>query len=84
MARHQRHAADACRLRVVLAQPGPGWHVLLRRLEAERAKKVAKILDPLGAGEKLPQHHGPFGRHAPNLLTKGPGLGTGALREGPD
>jgi hypothetical protein len=38
--------------------------VLPGRLKAERPKEVAKIVDLLGAAEKLPQHHGTPGSDA--------------------
>ena len=58
MARDERRAPHARRFRLLGTEPGTGWHVLPRRLEPERPKEVAKIIDLLGAGEKVPQHHG--------------------------
>ena len=84
VARHQHDTRHARRLHVGLAQPGPGWHVLPRRLEAERPKKVAKIVDPLGAGEQLAQHHGPLTKEG--AMVRGPAskTGTGLARRGPE
>src|SRR5207249_673639 len=42
------------------------------------------IVDLLGAGEKIPQHHGAPGSDGPKVGRGGPGLGTGMLRRGPD
>src|SRR5439155_787475 len=52
------------------------------RVETERPKEVAKIVDLLGAGEKFPQHHGTPGSETTNLGRGAAGLGTGVLRGG--
>jgi hypothetical protein len=52
---------------LVGTEPGPGWNGLPRRLVAEHAKQVAEIGDLLGAGEKLPKHHGPLGSKGPKM-----------------
>src|SRR5439155_20748593 len=81
-ARHERSPDDAGGLRRRGAEPGPGRHVLPRRLKPERPKEVAKIIDLLGTAEKLPQHHGTPGSDATNLGAERLGLGTALLRGG--
>src|SRR5439155_7226143 len=80
--RDQCRTPHSRRLRPGLAEPGPGWHGFPHPLEPERAKEVAKIIDLLGAGEKLPQHHGPLGRDAPKVVLRARALGTGMLPGG--
>jgi hypothetical protein len=53
-------------------------------LKPERPKEVAKIVDLLGAGEKLSQRHGTPGSDATKVALDGAGFGTGMLRGGSD
>src|SRR5207249_7087010 len=80
--RHERRTDSARRFRQRRTEPGSGWHGLPRRVETERPKEVAKIVDLLGAGEKFPQHHGTPGSETTNLGRGAAGLGTGVLRGG--
>jgi len=84
VARHQQHPRHARRLHRHLSEPGPGWHGLPRRCEAERAKQVAKIIDPLGAGEQFPQHHGPLAEDGPTVRCLASETGTELARRGPE
>src|SRR5207249_11405003 len=80
VARYQRRPHDAGGLHRPGAEPGPGRHVLPRRLKPERPKEVAKIIDLLGTAEKLPQHHGTPGSDATTLRQVLPQVGTRELR----
>src|SRR5206468_12286762 len=82
VARHQRRSEHARRLCLRRTEPGSGWHGLPRRLKPERPKEVAKIVDLLGAGEKVPQHHGAPGSEGANLWSACLRLGTAVLRGG--
>src|SRR5207253_10629912 len=78
--RHERRTDYARRFRQPRTEPGSGWHGLPRRVETERPKEVAKIVDLLGAGEKFPQHHGTPGSETATLCHTPPQVGTRALR----
>src|SRR5262245_8059322 len=80
--RDQLGGGDSSSAHFDRAEPGPGWYGLPRRVIAEHAKEVAKIGDLLGAGEKLPEHHGPLGSKGPKMRSGAPGLGTGVLQAG--
>ncbi len=82
--RHQGRADHARPFCLGRTEPGSGWHGLPRRMKPERPKKVAKIVDLLGAGEKFPQHHGTPGSEGANLGPTWCGLRTAMLRRGPD
>src|SRR6266566_4303456 len=82
MTRHQRRSDDARRFCLGRTEPGSGWHGLPRRVKPERPKKVAKIVDLLGAGEKVSQHHGTPGSETTKVGRDGGGLGTAMLRGG--
>src|SRR2546430_10332929 len=82
MTRHQRRSDDARRFCLGRTEPGSGWHGPPRRVKPERPKKVAKIVDLLGAGEKVSQHHGTPGSETTKVGRDGGGLGTAMLRGG--
>ena len=83
MPRHQRRALEPRRFGFHRTEPGPGRYRLPRHLESERPKKVAKIVDLLGAGEKVSQHGTP-GSETTKVVRRGLELCTEVLRGGPN